>query len=320
MKNILFVGANKDNATDGVIVRGIYNLIDYTFPENKKTYINLRDTVVQDEKTYKLDDKFDFLVVSGTPWLWDQFQNSTKYKNLATIFSYYKDIPKIFMGAGSSMLLRDMSSNILERPSEVKGIKDLYGGTKVFARDSLAQKKFLNANIQSTFLPCPAYFCYGISIQKSQQFDNNVLVWCDPRHTISSIGWKEPHKFQQYQTIAYKFYQTYKPSVACAFPVDVKSAKQMGFKNIILLSSPDDTLSLMINANHVLSGRVHCAVPAFVQGKKLQIMEIDSRAKVLTDFGCKPATLTSLKNIDSTELDLVKFADQYKKEILEFLP
>ena len=84
--NILCVGADKNNSTDGVIVRGIYNILDSVFIDNKKEYLILNDhNPMTTIEKYK-DKKIDYVVVCGTPWLWDSFQLSVKYKNLEAIF------------------------------------------------------------------------------------------------------------------------------------------------------------------------------------------------------------------------------------------
>ena len=70
----------------------------------------------------------------------------------------------------------------------------------------------------------------------------------------------------------------------------------------------------MLRSNYVLSGRVHCAVPAASLNKFTSIMSVDSRSGVLTDFG-----VSANGNFTQPSLDLEKYFNSYHQIIQDYL-
>lgn len=315
----LLVGANKENSTDGVIVKGIFNILENTFSDHEKKYLYLKDTTKMTNSEFFTDEKFDAIFVCGTPWLWDSFQNSIKYDNLYRIFKSHPEAKQIFLGAGSCMYVECINGDILRRPEEIKGIKKLYEKALVISRDKIAHSLFENAGINSVFLPCPAYFCYGIDNIKYGTKTENVLIWCDPKLTIAANGWTNKEKLKKYHDVCKQFFIRNKAKVYCASKKEINSAIQLGIGEPIVLTGYEHTLNVMQNAKTVLSGRVHCGVPAFVQGCNLGVLQIDTRCHVLKDFGCKVIqNLNDLMFLKKNEIDLKQYFEIYKNNLEKF--
>lgn len=281
MKHILLVGPQPYNSTDGVILAGIQRLLKRFFGRYSHDFLVINDIAEMSHYALKSSTQYDALFVCGTPWLWDSFQKSIKYKNLLRCFEIHQT-KKVFMGIGSCLNLKDMDSNILEREEEQKGMMDLFKDALIFTRDALSQQKLAKAGINSKHLPCPSYFCYEDIDSVNHQ---NVLIWCDPRQTISGADWLASSRLDKYCEIVRDFYLKYHPEVYTVNPCEIPLAEQIGLPIPKLLYSVDHTLDVMREANYVLSGRVHCAVPAFVKGKALGLMPLDSRHLTLSDFG-----------------------------------
>ena len=320
----LLIGPTRFRSTDGVIVEGIKNIIYNIYGKNDTQikYQILSDSFPMSDEDIFTDYSCDGIFVCGTPWLWDRFQNSTKYSNLQKIFSLYQQTPKVFMGIGSclSLNLLDIEHDILSREDEVKGIVDLFSNTTIITRDSLAHKHIINAGLISHQLPCPAYFAYGLNRQQSSQ-ENNILVWCDPSYTISSIDWhNKKEALQKFYDVCSAFYKQYNPMVYCSEVNDIPMAQKLGF-DIHRLTSYKETLDIMRKARYVLSGRVHYGVPAFVNGCKLGIMPIDSRHLVLSEWGCPIIkNPDEIHNLSECFLDLDKYYMAYKNILNNVIP
>lgn len=287
MKNILLVGPSPTNATDGVIIKGITYLLERSYGPFSSTYVLIDDHNFQTVKDFHIGKDFDLVVVCGTPWLWDNFQNSVKFENLMTCYAAHpaSECERLLMGVGSCLALKDVDSDILTRPAEIRGMRDLCLWSTVITRDHLAQQRLESAGIASTFLPCPAYFCYGDEQpNESYVIDQNVLIWTDPQLTISAIDWQDKTKLENYYRQVLMFYSVYEPTVYCANEEEMASAIRIGLPQPIVLRTSDQTLEIMRHAEMVLSGRVHCAVPARVQGASISLLALDTRSYVVSDF------------------------------------
>jgi hypothetical protein len=317
MKTFLLIGPERFRSTDGVIIQGIKNLLEEIYADQLiLKYQTLKDNNQMSYEDIITDTKFNGIIVCGTPWLWDNFQRSVKYKNLQTIFSYHTDTPKVFCGIGSclSLDLLNKKHDILYREEEVDGIRQLYQNTTIITRDSLASKIISNADLEYHELPCPAYFAYGLKPDGSNK-KTNILVWCDPAKTISSVDWTNKDKLEKFYDICLAYYKTYDPIVYCSEESDLLTAIKLGLKPK-KVNNYIETLDIMKSANNVLSGRVHYAVPAFVQGCSVGIIPIDSRHLVLSDWGCPVINdIKDIAKINNCELELNRFYIKYKEII-----
>lgn len=294
---LLLVGADENNSTDGVIVKGIRYLLSRSYPTCEMTYIKINDHLSQSWVDFNCLEKYDLIVVCGTPWLWDNFQHSIKYANLRACFSAHVSSKRLFMGVGSCIPLGLENSGILERPAEVEGIQHLFERSTVIVRDKTAKNKLDNAGIKSTLLPCPAFFCYGDDLNSKTINDfKNVLIYQDPTLSISADQWRCPVKLAHYYNEMEAFRVLHNAEVYCANEKEIQSAVNNGFPTPKLLRTADDTLGLMRSAYLVLSGRVHCAIPAIVQHAYTTLIPLDSRASTI-DIRPDDATLLQYDEI-----------------------
>lgn len=317
--NILLIGPDPNNSTDGVIVKGMHNLFEHSFGSYTYKYVFINDHgyMIPDEFFYW--EKFDIVAVCGTPWLWDSFQNSPKYKNLEMCFSVHSESKKLFMGVGSCLSLDNIDSNILERPEEVQAFKNTYSNATVIVRDHLAFDKLTKIRIDSHHLPCPAYFCYGVEFKPNDIKKDNVLIFMDPAKSISSSVWQDSSKVLKYRNLIKAFYSKYNPVVYCAKLEDRKNCLEIGLPEPILLDHYSETMKIMETANIVLSTRVHCGVPAFVQNKSIGLVPLDTRSFVLSDFGCPIITrVEDFSLLESKERNFSSYLNTYN-EILRSL-
>jgi hypothetical protein len=318
MIKFLFVGADKNNSTDGVIVQGMYKIIKKLKLNETSFYYFLNDAELLTAGDFPTEH-YDFIVICGTPWLWDQFHKSVKFSNLLKILQYHEHAKKFFMGIGSCIGLDHIDSNICETHEEQEGMQKLFGKACVIARDKLCQYKLGKAGIKSYFLPCPSYFCYGFDSYNFEENYQNTMVWCDPQKTISSVDWQIPQKLQRYYEIFLEFNKNYNPQIFCALENEKDTAKKIGLPEPKILKGWQETLSIMQKSNYVLSGRVHCAVPSFTSGKKTCIVPIDSRSNTLTDFGCRSASDVKYLKFTNQQLDLKFYFETYINIISAFI-
>jgi hypothetical protein len=315
MKNFLLIGADENNSTDGVIVQGIRHLLNDSFGLIQSSYVFIDDHKDMSTQEFHPEQHFDAVIVCGTPWLWDSFQITPKYRNMQLAFKTHQEAKKVFLGVGSCLNLKDVTMAILERPDEQKAMQNTYGDAYVVVRDKLAQHKLQLAGVQSTLLPCPAYWCYGMN--PAPGYNNyNVLIWTDPKKTISHGDWCSPEKLAGYYEVVKKYIQVYHPLIFCAKEEDIQGALDIGLTSPMVLRSWEDTLELMGNSGFVLSGRVHCAVPAYVKGAAVGLLPIDSRSGVLSDFGCP--LIVNPDDLNKMSLEHRDFS-KYNNDYREFL-
>lgn len=282
---ILMFSPDHTNSTDGVIINGIHNLLKHVYGDYEFDYIEFDRNEVCTDEQLKCNEHYDLIVIAGTPWLWDLFNRSVKWKNLERCFEIHKKSKKLFMGIGSCFFPEMEYNNTCERQEEVDAFRKIYSQAVVIVRDSIAYNKLKKAGIECTLLVCPSFFCYGIEPIIPQTKSENVLIWYDPLMGLSRSGWSDTNKLNNYIKLNVDFYKKFNPTIYTHLECEKELAVKIGLPEPKLIGGWANTLSIMQNANFVLSGRVHCSVPAFVQGKPVGLLQIDSRARVISDFG-----------------------------------
>lgn len=275
--NILLVGPKENNSTDGVILKGIKYLLNRSFPNCNMEYQELFDDVEMTVTGVKF--YYNLIVVCGTPWIWDSFQNSHKYKNIVRIFNQHPKAKRLFMGIGSCLTLHDQNSEICKRPEEVKAVRELFCNTTVIAREWTARNILDHAKVSHELMPCPAWFCYGDEIVTDEYRNHNILVFQDPAKSISGDYWqRNPEQLASFYNDILTWYDKHDPIVYIAKPEDRESAQNLGLPTPILLKTADETMDAMLRAKKVYSCRVHCGIPAKASGADTHVPFIDTRA------------------------------------------
>jgi hypothetical protein len=134
------------------------------------------------------------------------------------------------------------------------------------------------------------------------------------------MDWQHPYKLKEFCDLNVEFYKKYQPKVYCKDKEEIELALQIGLPEPEVIRDGEHTLEIMKNAGVVLSGRVHCAVPGFVQGKKLGVIKTDSRIQTLTDWG--GIEVSNVRQFDNMTYNVRKFQNelhQYEKIIKKAL-
>ncbi len=281
--NILLVGADQHNSTDGQIVEGIKHLLLQKYGLFSSTYLFLDDHNPMLGEALYPGESFDLLVVCGTPWFWDRFWVTRKYKNLKLIQSLHPEAKTIFMGVGTCMDIGMMSGTLLRGDREREKLRELCKDATMIVRDNLAHEILNNAGISNTLLPCPAFWCYGVNPPKTTK-EINSIVWYDPRIGVSGGDWKDPKKFQAYAKEFLDENHMHQCEIYCAQEQDIAGALEISLPKPTVFKGHTHCRDVMSRSWRVTSGRVHCAVAAVAAGCAVRLVPVDSRAWTVEDF------------------------------------
>jgi hypothetical protein len=292
-KRALFIGPNIWLATDGAIYQGINRLLSDAGIPLSRDYLFLKDTEQQDLDAVELQQHYDFLIIPGTPWLWNNMGKSQKVKNLMKIRGLYPHAQLVFLGIGSCFPIG--RENECLNAEDQACLQKLMEKAYVVCRDGIAADKLHQLGIEHDFLPCPAFYIDHDYRAKRDRYD--LIVWYDPTIGLSKGLW--PEGSQQHQHYIDRVRNLYRGSsrtrIVCNLPEEVKSAQALGLPKPHVLRSPEDSVYVMSQAGQILSGRVHCAIPAQAMGKRIELYPFDSRAQSLEDW--TSADLPELKKL-----------------------
>lgn len=302
--------------TDGVIFRGIYNLLNkiypnsefYNLPDNARWY---RDANFISEENLHLDKKFDAIIVPGSPFLWHYYYDTFKIKNLLRIKQLHK-CPVIWLGIGACLPYygRDLFDKI-----HFEQTNKIFSGDLVIVRDSLAKSILDKSGIQSTHLVCPSYFSQDVH-EKTKE---NLIVFYEPGIGLSYGDWQDKKKLENYYDIYREFSQNDCDVVVKDFE-EIEFAEKIGLKGVRLLKDTDDTLNTVREYRNVLSGRVHIAIPSLISGANVGIIPIDTRYLTITNFvDCDINNKEELGKMKGLKRNLLDDFNQYVKLIKEVL-
>lgn len=304
--NILMVGADQTNATDGVIVQGIKEILYDSIGEYRFTYLLIDDHNEQSIPEHILKDSYDVLLVCGTPWLWDNFHATAKFRNLIKIKEFCNWKKGILFGIGSAFCLKDKDTNLRD-PLYKDQLEKMTENMRVIVRDTVAAKVLETHGIDHVFLPCPAYFCYGADLETTSKRDN-VIIYYSIGNGVAQVCCDQDYR-QEFKQRYLDFYEKYPDSkIYCAQEIEVLECFELLGKSPKVLRSWAETLTVMENAENVISGRVHCAVPAIIQGANVEFLAVDTRSSVIYDVLA-----------DDVRFNYEIYLENYKTEILTVL-
>ena len=307
-KKALLIGADPNSSRDGIIVRGIKNLlknfeIDYSVIDDHREQL---------KEEFNSDKQYDYLVYAGTPYIWDQFYDSEKYKNTQLCRDVHKKSKMVYLGIGSCVNKYDQNSFILRDNVSKSWLRKTYENSSVIVRDLVAKDILEEAGVTCEFLPCPSYFCQD-EFRQSPTGEEVAFFYFCPELSISAGQYeKNPHLLQNYYKLSRYFIETYNP-VIYANKVDSEVARSRGL-NVITINNPEQMLEISRRVKVAISGRVHYAVPCLVSGATVGIIGIDSRSRVLTDFGIPEIrTIEDFQNPFRPKIDFSHLKIQYLK-------
>ena len=315
---ILFFSPDHTNSTDGVIVAGTRKLLRLIFGHYDFDYCDIDRPRPLLEEEHKGFNRYDLIVVIGTPWLWEGFEKSIKWNNLKQLLSEHKGTKVIFLGIGSCYFHNFYLTKL--KNQAIEEIKEVYKDALIIVRDSLAQRKFKQAGLDVPLLLCPSYFAYHGRLHRYFPRDKNILVWYDPTVGLSQSGWQDKEILERYFDVNLEFYNKYEPEVYTHLTKEIPLAIKIGLPQPKLIGGWENTLTIMSTADRVLSGRVHCAVPALVSGCVTGLFYIDSRSKTVSDFGGTIVKgIEDLDKMKKINLDLTTYAIEYFRIIRNYI-
>jgi len=239
----------------------------------------LNDTTPNAPSDFFPGIKFDYVVQAGSPFIWDQMHLSEKWKNFMTCRQAQPSAKFIMLGIGDCFLEND-SHVVIDRE-----VLDLFKDSLVIVRSHIAQRVLLDAGVGCSYLPCPAFLSVPSGIGR-HTCDSATVVWYDPRFGCSAVGWQDPSKFAAYldrftDFIEKESVETIHYVADCEHPSLIP---RLGGKKVVKLNNPKDVIDMVTGYRKILSGRVHCAVPAKVAGCEVELLAVDSRAEAFYDF------------------------------------
>lgn len=306
MKKYKFLSIfDTQSSTDGVISLGIRNLLKYVFDDFEIEPVIKNNTISFENKRISIceffkfdendlsqdmlhkDEEFDAIIVSGTPWIWDQFYKSPKYRNLTKLIETHKGTLVVFFGIGSCVSKENISS--IFREEEKKHINSLFSNGIVIARDSLSYFALKNADVEAYLLPCPSFY----AAQKITSKEKNIsFVFLDPLTSISNIIWmNKQDEYIKLKKYVEKIMEVVSKSKGTNYiAINSKSNLENSLDDIKkysleIIENAYQTIDLAKNST-LITMRVHCGAFAHSSQTKTAIIPIDSRALTLTDFGC----------------------------------
>lgn len=271
MKNFLLVGPKEHFPTDGVTIRGIKHLLGEAVGPYKSHYLYL-----DDHKEMVLPEKkedYDALVVCGSPWIWHGFKRSWKWKNLKAIKNWYGAPKMLGMGLGSCFEVKEHEHKRLISNSDIKEWNSVFDGLN-FLRDSV-----IGSLVDGKKAPCPSF--YSCEFVDEPREYNTVFLYC-PEIGVSAGTFDKSKLRQWYHDFNYLVNNLVDKSLPTFYYVVLQEEKErwqkMGFTQAItVLHDENHTIDASKKASHVVSGRVHCAIPAAVQGAKVTLASVDTR-------------------------------------------
>lgn len=286
MKRILLAGADPNNSRDGMICEGVKRILLTKYQDATFDYVFINDQENMGHKDFFPAEEYDLAVYCGTPFISDHIYNSPKWKNVKQLREVHKTVPFIFMGIGTSMNLDKIGTGFLMDQRHRKKFQEFFGSAHaVIVREHLAKEILDNAGVECTQLPCPAYY---LNIAQNVNKEGPALVFYDPRIGISQDDWKGPQheeKWIRYASEFRDFYNNTHADVYVASVEDIPGCKEIGLPEPKVLKTPQDTIEMIKRATWLMSGRVHNAVPAYVNDVNTILLAIDSRAYVFSDYG-----------------------------------
>lgn len=277
MKHTVMIGPSLI-PTDSMIFEGSKHLFSLSGVKIDE-YIVINDDRIQDIVPINPPTH---IIVLGTPWVWDKCWYSNKYINTIKLFEAYPEAKRCFLGVGSCLPLGKEK----ELAAEIKAVSnshlhDLFKDSLLIVRDMLA------ADILEQFkpvpLPCPAF--YALATEKYHPALAPVIIWHDPSLGISQVDYQPGSKrLEVYQERFRWAYDTMpKAKIFCVSPNEVQAAIDIGLPAPTLITGLPHAKIILNNAQSIVSGRVHLAVPAYQYSRPLHLEPVDSRATVLHD-------------------------------------
>ena len=278
MLTITYVGTDHHNPGDTITDLGVRALMHRGFGLHHGVQVMLRDEVDVDQ--YVLPPS-DVLVVSGTPWLWDRFDESEKVRNLLLFLEGDNSTVRIALGIGSCYL-----SGYGPGPEARAAVDKVFGSfDAVLCRDPLAWEiAHGSLGDRALLRPCPSVFAPHALGVVADPTEDLALVFVDPFHCFGS-GYLDP-EVQRRVALVQDDLLNAGAQALCMTDVDEQAYRARHGVPACASRHPQTILEFLGRFSRVVSGRVHGAVPARALGCTVDLLPLDSRALTATLVGC----------------------------------
>lgn len=297
MKIVYLHPTKGTNIGDNLTFLGTKYLITSAFGPHEEVIAELGPIELNPQLLHQYDDlQADIFVVSGTPWLWDQCENSNKYKVLRYFVDKFKGKVKIALGIGSCY---PIGSNTIkefithkERSNFRTCMRDTWGQFNVvITRDVLAARTFTELGIECLDTLCTSIHSLGYFkdiINRQRVLSTKpLLVFYNPAHGVSKSSC-DKYFIKDYLEYQYQYIEKYNPEIITICPLDEQDLHAQGIQNVTWIKSAEQLVDKLLNHKLIVSGRIHSAIPAQALGISTYILPIDSRYLTAVRVGVRP--------------------------------
>jgi hypothetical protein len=275
---VLTTGPDPNVPMDGMIHIGAQYEIKDMLGEHESIHINLMDHKYQEKKDFLPDQKFDYIIQMGSPFIWDMMHISHKWKNFKTLIQTHPEAKIIFLAIGSCFNIG------VEKVNVGKDVIEVFKNSKIYVRDRIAFNFLKHHDVKCELRPCAAFRSLD-KIEINHKAEGSAVVWYNPYKGVSSGWWKRNNKeFENWKNTYVNFVEMNNVKIAYYVSNEEKDVEYLPNLIWIKLNSTKDVINAIQSHNKFLSGRVHFAVPAYAAGRDVKLLQVDSRANTLYDF------------------------------------
>jgi hypothetical protein len=277
MLTITYIGTDNHNPGDTITDIGVRGLMSTALGPHYPVSVMLRDDVPVER--YRLPPS-DVLVLSGTPWVWDSFAQCPKVKALQHILARDESSLRIVMGAGSCYL-----PGYPPGKSDIAAVRQVFGSfDAIFCRDRLAYEVFEEAlGERARWRPCPASYAAEVLGITASRHEELALVFLDPYHCFNG-SFQSPETQAAIMDHQIGLMQA-GARVVCMTEGDASFYRSRFGEPHLASARPKEIVEYLGRFQHVVSGRIHGAVPPLSMGARCEVLPLDSRILTATALG-----------------------------------
>lgn len=308
---------NGSNIGDAMHYRGLKYILDIAFPpERRNTYEVYGEEKLSQSTLDFVKNKFDYIVVCGAPWLWDNIYPGAgdspdithRYHEFIKLLDLNPNACKLAFSIGASYPIgytvdtaKSFAVCAKYHDNNTLYINKIWKQfSYIVTRDRLSKDIFAHHNIRAYQAPCTSVFTKYTYSNNRPKENYPLLVYYSVKHGHSKHHLTE-QLMDEYYEMQYSFIQKYNPRVVCINKIDYEYYHAGGVKfgmtdlpPITCFKSDNDydthenenkLLDMLYNAKFILTGRVHAGIPAKSLGVPVICMPTDTRALCVIDVG-----------------------------------
>lgn len=257
-----------DNPGCAIITAGIRWLLSQAFPDAVIVRVEMMRDV---EGHWRAAATCDAAILCGNPRITlseDAWWEDGILDRLVTLQAAGAKVVDGWAGSciGSVDTIEGAAEQLLNHPRNRRNVERLAKLSGVIARDPLMQAVCERSGVNSVLLPCSSWWAarhYGVRAAAEKTTDIVVL---GPNMPLDGF-------------VVESGFKIIAPTLG-----DYDAAIRAGVE-AELVSDPHSLLVVLSRARRVLSGRIHCAIPAASLGASVCVASIDSRALTCAPFG-----------------------------------